>query len=133
MRDLQLEIDQYLRRGELVPALRLLAAAVDQHVAQVNFRLQRLENSIGMGHAMPSIADCPPECSIPGGYCKLTWASEWGQDSENPAAGHTCGECGNHYYKRDDGRPSCSVAPGNRVPPEQAACGDFEEKTEEEE
>lgn len=52
MRDLQVEIDRYLRRGELVPALRLLAAAVDQHEAQVNFRLQRLENRVGMGHAM---------------------------------------------------------------------------------
>jgi len=39
-----------------------------------------------------------------------------------------CGACGNHYYKEDDKRPSCSVSPGHAVPPDTPACDDFEPK-----
>jgi len=49
-------------------------------------------------------------------------------DVEAPQTTHTCGECGNHWYRKHDGCPFCSVAPGKPIPPETPACDDFEIK-----
>ncbi len=44
-----------------------------------------------------------------------------------------CGTCGNHYIKKNDHRPSCSVAPGRAVPADDPACDDWCDRPESEE